>query len=61
MMKCVFTVDALEVQQVAAVVHLVQLQAHLHKVARHGILPAHAEVVRVDNLQSKTKSNYVPQ
>jgi len=47
------TVDALEVQEVGAVVHLVELQAHLHQVARHRVLPAHAQVVRVHHLRGR--------
>lgn len=48
-----FTIDALEVQQVAAIVHLIELQTHLHKIACHWILSSHAQVVRVHNLQQR--------
>lgn len=47
------TVDALEVQEVGPVVHLVQLQAHFHQVSCHGVLLAHSQVVRVHHLQQK--------
>lgn len=48
------TIDAFEVQQVAAVVHLVELQAHLHVVAGDGVLAAHPQVVGVHHLQGET-------
>lgn len=45
------TIDAFEVQEIAAVVNLVELQAHLHVIARHWVLTAHSEMVGVHHLQ----------
>lgn len=48
------TIDAFEVQEIAAVVNLVELQAHLHVIARHWVLTAHSEMVGVHHLQQET-------
>lgn len=49
------TVDALEVEQVGPVVHLVQLQAHLHQVPRHRVLSPHPQMIRIHHLRHKKK------
>lgn len=48
------TIDAFEVQEIAAVVNLVELQAHLHVIAGHRVLAAHSEMVGVHHLQRET-------
>lgn len=48
------TVDAFEVQEIAAVVNLVELQAHLHIITRHRVPAAHSEMVGVHHLQRET-------
>lgn len=48
------TVDALEVEEVGPVVHLIQLQAHLHQVPRHRVLPPHPQMIRIDHLRGET-------
>lgn len=53
------TIDALEVEEVGSVVHLVELQAHFHQVSRHWILPPHSQMVRVHHLQHQLTDNLV--
>lgn len=48
------TINALEVEQVATIVHLVELQTHLHKIPSDRILPAHSQVIRVHHLNPMT-------
>lgn len=48
------TINAFEIQEIAAVVNLVELQAHLHIIACHRVLAAHSEMVGVHYLQCET-------
>lgn len=48
------TINALEVEQVAPIVHLVELQTHFHKVPSDWILPAHSQVIGVHHLNPTT-------
>lgn len=48
------TINALEVEQVATIVHLVELQTHLHKIPSDRILLAHSQVIGVHHLNPTT-------
>lgn len=45
------TVYATEVEEVGSAVHLVELEAHLGLHPSHGILPPHAQIIRIHNLE----------
>lgn len=48
------TINALEVEQVATIVHLVELQTHLHKIPSDRILLTHSQVIGVHHLNPTT-------
>lgn len=53
------TINALEVEKVRSVVHLVQLQTHFHQIARHWILSPYSQMVWVHHLQHISKNTSI--
>lgn len=45
------TIDAFKVQQIAAIVHLIQLQTHFHIISCNWILSTHSKVIGIHHLK----------